>query len=702
MIRVCFGLVLLCSVSLASPSFYRRTLDCPTGSSALPGNGTCVCDASGRQLDWSSRTCVPCFAGWYCAAGAYQTQCPAGYISAIGSVSVNECYVFNGVYVNASVVNVDVFTPNGDLSIISESNWVSVLVDNCPMGYYCNATSGLPTACPAGTYQPTLGVESATGCLPCPAGYTCTAATLVPEPCPSGYYLDTPGGHVAEDCLACAAGTYSMPGAATCVLCSAGCPAGTYSDTQAGAVDRLQTCAAGTCTATQSSTVSGYPASNALDGNIATTTATANEDLHPWWRVDMEVATSFTNGLITTYPTQETLIDGFTVWVGSNEAAHDADGNTLCYTSVAPAQHLVSPYEEAFACVATGRYVWVALPGPQYLEITDIKMYAATCTCSACSAGSFSGAGSTACSACAAGLFSATASAHFCSSCPPGSFSEAASSTACTDCSAGTYSSTHALSTVDGCQTCPAGSFCVQGASSPALCAVGTVGAASGLSSSGQCTVCPSGEYCDTRNRTAPQPCPPGTHRDATGAISREQCLLCQPGTYSSQAGLSGSCPLCPADFFCQTSTSIQPCPLHTASLPGSYSGLACRCVDGYACTYHHHVDVIIALNCSLSDFTNNVGGVRTGLISALAAAGNVSGTDVVINGVDAAPGGGRRLLARHQRSAGVSVRATVMHATSVRGLSHPLLVRYSSTHTGSSVARAVPPRAVPMSATTK
>ena len=84
-----------------------------------------------------------------------------------------------------------------------------------------------------------------------------------------------------------------------------------------------------------------------------------------------------------------------------------------------------------------------------------------------------------------------------------------------------------------------------------------------------------------------------------------------------------------------------------TTSASGSYSRLNCKCDPGYSCTYYKRIQAIVTLNATVYDFNNNVKGVRTAFIAAMAAAANVSTQHVSINGVVArtAPAGSRRLL---------------------------------------------------------
>ena len=133
----------------------------------------------------------------------------------------------------------------------------------------------------------------------------------------------------------------------------------------------------------------------------------------------------------------------------------------------------------------------------------------------------------------------------------------------------------------------------------------------------------------------------------ARGATHLANCLLCLPGTYSLTVGRTSNCPTCPANFYCRTSTLKQACPTHTTSPAGSYSILKCICDPGFSCTYYKQIQAIVTLNTTLHDFNNDVAGIKTGFLSAMGAAANVSASQVVINGVIEIPPaqGGRRLL---------------------------------------------------------
>jgi hypothetical protein len=103
----------------------------------------------------------------------------------------------------------------------------------CSPGYYCPAGRGLPLACPAGTFGGAArrGLIAVTQCLNCTAGHYCPGTGYPdPVPCPAGQYGPTEG---ASQCYPCTAG-YACPNAGMTMLrvrCAHGyyCPTGTSS-----------------------------------------------------------------------------------------------------------------------------------------------------------------------------------------------------------------------------------------------------------------------------------------------------------------------------------------------------------------------------------------------------------------------------------------------------------------------------------------
>jgi hypothetical protein len=105
-------------------------------------------------------------------------------------------------------------------------------------------------------------------------------------------------------------------------------------------------------------------------------------------------------------------------------------------------------------------------------------------------------------------------------------------------------------------------------------------------------------------------------------------------------------CPLCPINYYCINPVTIKTCPTHTSSAVGSSSLLNCRCDPGYKCAYSKRITAVVTLNATTSTFNNDVGGIKTAFINAVADAAGVTPLHVTINSVVAKGGGGRRLLA--------------------------------------------------------
>ena len=101
------------------------------------------------------------------------------------------------------------------------------------------------------------------------------------------------------------------------------------------------------------------------------------------------------------------------------------------------------------------------------------------------------------------------------------------------DCPGGTYSNALGQSSVSTCVTCPAGSFCVTGATGPLPCSAGTVS----LEGVASCTKCVAGTHQEREGSTGCKRCPAGSYC-AEGASTP---VPCEGGTYGPAAGLSRS-----------------------------------------------------------------------------------------------------------------------------------------------------------------
>jgi hypothetical protein len=155
---------------------------------------------------------------------------------------------------------------------------------------------------------------------------------------------------------------------------------------------------------------------------------------------------------------------------------------------------------------------------------------------------------------------------------------------------------------------------------------------------------------------------------------------LCQPGTYSLIVGRSSNCPLCDPNFYCRTSTTKDICPLHTTSSAGSYSRVNCLCDPGYQCTYYKQIQAIVTLNATVWEFNNDINGVRTAFIAAMASAAGVHPSFVTINEVMAQGRRRRNLLSLSDGGREtIDVHASITGAVKLRDLDKHLN-RHSST----------------------
>ena len=253
-------------------------------------------------------------------------------------------------------------------------------------------------------------------------------------------------------------------------------------------------------------------------------------------------------------------------------------------------------------------------------------------SCVVCPTGSYCGTGSSVPTPCAAGThngMTGSVSTSACVACLPGSYCSAGTAVP-TFCPQGTYSSTTRAETNATCLICPTGSFCGEGSSAHTPCAAGTFGSLAGGISQSSCTECPSGSYCPT-GVSQPVQCGPGTYAEAPGSIHQQDCVLCPPGPDSMSIGRSTNCPACVNMSYCPTSTIIIPCPQHTSSAPGSYSLAGCTCDEGFGCLTKKEIHATVRVNATKTDFTADVGGVRTSFVNAVAGAANVTSDMVTI-----------------------------------------------------------------------
>jgi hypothetical protein len=206
-----------------------------------------------------------------------------------------------------------------------------------------------------------------------------------------------------------------------------------------------------------------------------------------------------------------------------------------------------------------------------------------------------------------------------------------------TNCPGGTY--------VSGanCLPCVAGKFCPAGATAPIPCPMGAFTVSTNADSAVACTFAPAGSFVGGLGANAATTCAAGSFSPVQGASA---CQLCAGGTFdATTAGRTAVCPACPANSFCLDGKTKTACPANTASGAGTGTPLGCTCIPGFLCAYTKRINAIVKLNSTVTDFTNDVGGVKTRFIQSVATAAGVPSAKITIISALPHTGGRRRAL---------------------------------------------------------
>ena len=255
---------------IITPPWHTRT-SCPAGLYGTPGKSSWTggptylgCDPCIRPAGLStifafSCTTGPsshapqiCPRGYHCNPASLESEeCPAGTSDYREGISTSTtCPPCQKGYFNP--LSAQTFCPfpcPGGFYGLVEGGINETACGTCPLGHYCPGTAVVnPEPCPAGTYQPVLGVSSASLCQNCPSGKFSTVAgatsVVVCENCHVETPNSSPGSSASTDCtssLVCAGNTQPSADGTTCVSgCSNGnyfsqvtsqcqsCPKGTY------------------------------------------------------------------------------------------------------------------------------------------------------------------------------------------------------------------------------------------------------------------------------------------------------------------------------------------------------------------------------------------------------------------------------------------------------------------------------------------
>ncbi|KAL0230075.1 hypothetical protein PCE1_003639 [Barthelona sp. PCE] len=203
---------------------------CPAGQFCAGGDivGNCtagyICNGGSNTSipDGSLSMGSPCPMGYYCPAGTdIPITCPIlTWTLTNGASQVSECVICTaGQVCNGSapfdcprgsycphnelpkVCPITTYNPDYNMSslgdcitcpagyICNETMTDDYTTYSCPIGFYCEAGSFEPVACPTGSYRADLRGESIYDCDPCPAGSYCPDLnTTIPTECPDGMY----------------------------------------------------------------------------------------------------------------------------------------------------------------------------------------------------------------------------------------------------------------------------------------------------------------------------------------------------------------------------------------------------------------------------------------------------------------------------------------------------------------------------------
>nr|XP_054760934.1 uncharacterized protein LOC129267226 [Lytechinus pictus] len=172
---------------------------CPEGSYAPE-----PCPAGTYQphdMMTNDSACLPCTPGMYCNTTGQAAE-------------TGECYDLD--IITPPVAQAASFQPLAFRGVNSGQvpihlTWAQGECKTCPAGYYCPSGTDTPQACPAGTFNPTVGQNEVSDCNPCTAGFACTTVALV-EPdthCYPGYFCPAGSDSPNDADNACPAGTFN-------------------------------------------------------------------------------------------------------------------------------------------------------------------------------------------------------------------------------------------------------------------------------------------------------------------------------------------------------------------------------------------------------------------------------------------------------------------------------------------------------------
>ena len=733
-----------CPLATTSPSVcpagsYRGTTGgvqqgdcttCPSGiycpaSSVNPINcsaGTYESNTGGT----AAASCLACPAGEYCPlATTTPSVCSAGsYRGATGGTQQGDCTTCpSGNYCPASSVsptNCIAGTYNPSTSGTAPASCLA-----CPAGKYCPLAATTPTVCSAGSYRGTTGGTQQGDCTTCPTGNYCPASSVNPINCSAGTYEPSTGGSAPSSCLSCpqadycpvattsptqcSANTYSLGSASVCSSCpgysmsavasiNCTCINGHYqsgsvtgggsaglSETMTG-LDSYFTLSGYGASKLSFVTFNGYANITVLQGTVITMASALYGASHFSMNIYSNLASiaastismysldpSFQGMYTIDFVPYTNSISGCSSYLYTNGVTGSGTASLTWNTAtVPPGMYYVMATTGGLGTIRNAGYILVATPSPatynlplalttqprwilvalgdtvvftQSSGLTNIYIDSEP---NSDSAGTISNREATGVFPFTWSTSSASVSSQYIVSTDNGAMlfyiiivprptSTASPYLTCPNCSTGTYS----LAGNTACTNCGYGNY------------------SAAVSSS--CTTCPVGTMCNSITTPTPVNCGLGNYQGSTG---------------------QSSCMTCPQNQYCASPTTSTPitCPTHTSSVAGSSSLLQCRCTQGFVCTYTKRITAVITLNSTLYNFNNDVGGVKTALINAVATAAGVTASKVTINSA-AQKTGNRRLLELSGSHSFIDVHTVIEGAERLRGLDLHLAKHSATLH---------------------
>ena len=510
-----------------------------TGLAAATMNCTagyyCKGGAKGTP-DPADSTGEPCPVGHYCPSGStYEVPCPPGTVNdltkSVSNAACLPCPIahycpLRGGY--SALYGASYLCAAGYLCISGASSPTptdGTTGRKCAIGTYCGAGATAETPCLKGTYNPYEGQSS---CLPCPAGRLCATNGLSAYAnCPMGGY--------------CPQGSWQMTD----------CPSGTYNpNINLADGSECYRCDPGKYCTGGSSAVTG----ECLDGYVCPRGSKYN----------YSAALTFSYVTLT-----EGLCPPGSYCLAGSKAPkecepgtyQDEKGKTVCKSCPANYYCPVSGMSDPTLYPCAGGYICLGgASTPTPLDLTEGGRPCSTghyCILQGgftvelpCPAGTYEPrGGSPQCQTCVPGYY-CTVGATEPTQCPILSYCPAGSATPIL-CPDGTYSNVQGLQDVSQCRPCPSGLYCT-GGQKKASCYPGYYCESGASSPNAISTLCPAGSYC-LEGCTTPTVCPIGKVRLALGGKQESDCDLCGVGYYC----LSGvPTPFaCPKGYYCPLQT---------------------------------------------------------------------------------------------------------------------------------------------------